>query len=340
MRGKPKRKPTASGTQNKFPILISYAYLRKMPEAAIDWWVSQQDIYLLLDSGAFTAWSSGKPIVVADYIAFLKDWGHRFSAGYMALDVVKEPKPTRKNLYQMLEAGLKPIPVHVFGEDEAWLNELYTYNDWVALVVRQQMGDPESFIDRVLRLKMQWAAGRKVHWFGYIKQQQIQKWKPYSCDGSAWASCFLFGVLKCYLGGGKWVSFTRKSLIGKPIPRLLKAVLFDVGIPLSDIYQPNRWKRGRKNGYKHDSIIPFVGTCASWVRYVQDIQVRFKTQLFLAMMPAKRFDNELVFRFWSGIEGRYFPIRGFSHVPEQRGRTRVGRDGFRRAPSLLDSTKD
>jgi len=303
LRISPKKKTQIEKPATKIPVLISYAYLRKAAPEIIEWWASQPELEVIVDSGAYTAWASGDPIDVADYIAWLKDWGHRFWR-YFALDVVKEPKPTRQNLFKMWDAGLDPVPVHVFGEDEAWMNELYEHTDFIAVVIRQQMGDPDSFIRRVLPLKMQWAAGRKVHWFGYTNHKQITKWKPYSCDTSSWASGTFFGTAKVYYGKGRWKAFCHADTINGPMPKILGEALREYGYSYEKAQDANLWKRVISQGLESDEFIPHWITVNSWIKFVRDIKKHFGTDLYLALLPASWSDNELVFRAFSGQKGR------------------------------------
>ena len=59
--------------------------------------------------------ATGQVVALADYMAFLREHGALFDR-YLALDVVGEPEATDRNLHAMLDAGLRPIPVHVRGD--------------------------------------------------------------------------------------------------------------------------------------------------------------------------------------------------------------------------------
>lgn len=99
---------------------------------------------LMLDSGAFSAWTQKKEIDIDEYIAFIQRWKD-YIKYYINLDSIpKDPmkNPTKQeaeeaaqkswdNLKYMESKGLTPLPVYHRGEDLQWLqkmiNEGYTY---------------------------------------------------------------------------------------------------------------------------------------------------------------------------------------------------------------------
>jgi hypothetical protein len=92
---------------------------------------------IMVDSGAFSAWTKDKEINLDEYISFIKRFEDDISY-YINLDVIPgDPgrKPTAKeidfsankgweNYQKMLEEGLNPIPVFHFGEDIKWLRRI------------------------------------------------------------------------------------------------------------------------------------------------------------------------------------------------------------------------
>jgi len=65
---------------------------------------------IFLDSGAYSAMTQGKPIKVADYIAFVKEVKH-LVAHYANLDVIGDHIQTQRNQEEMEKAGLSPVPI-------------------------------------------------------------------------------------------------------------------------------------------------------------------------------------------------------------------------------------
>lgn len=93
--------------------------------------IPPQNVNILLDSSAYTAWSQGHEISLSDYIDFIHKHRGSITGGYVALDVIPGRRGTRKpnpsevedaaqrgyaNLCEMRKAGLDPMPVFHYGE--------------------------------------------------------------------------------------------------------------------------------------------------------------------------------------------------------------------------------
>jgi hypothetical protein len=78
---------------------------------------------ILLDSGAFSAWNTGKNISPIDYMRFINENEPYLNGGrYIALDVVNEPMLTRFYYEIMRYKGYSPIPVYHYGDDISYLD--------------------------------------------------------------------------------------------------------------------------------------------------------------------------------------------------------------------------
>lgn len=152
----------------KLPVLISYAYLRDKTDDVVRSLLARSDVEILLDCGAFTAANTGQDdIDLGDYMRWIDKWrAHLF--GYIALDKVGDPVTTERNLRTMLANGFEPIPVHVLGDDERRMDELFDLTYWVALGGLRRPGRAHAPLSYV-KSKMAWAKGRNVHWLGYTR---------------------------------------------------------------------------------------------------------------------------------------------------------------------------
>lgn len=284
--------------QPKLPVLISYAYLREEPEEKIRECLTRPDVEILLDCGAFTVANTGQDeIELSDYMAFLERW-HDHLFGYIALDRLGDPVTTERNLQTMLAQGLKPIPVHVLGDDEARMDELFGYSDWVAFggLRRPHRGPaPLSY----LKAKMAWAKGRNVHWLGYTRARSIATWKPYSVDCSNFTQGSRFGQFDIYLGRGRWVAFepgskktrSKGSLRGSDMP-LASNVLARLerwGYRTDELLDESKWRGKESGGNVVKKTIDerrIAGTLAfSFVEYSLDTREVLGTRFFLAASP-------------------------------------------------------
>jgi len=88
--------------------------------------MSQKNLGLFLDSGAYSAYSTGVPVNLGEYANFIKGL-QKITDGltvYANLDVIGDPEATLANQKQMEEWGLNPLPCFHCGED---FNLLKTY---------------------------------------------------------------------------------------------------------------------------------------------------------------------------------------------------------------------
>jgi hypothetical protein len=267
----------------KFPLLTSYAYARKWSADRWDAVANDDRFELLLDSGAFSAFNSGQEIALPDYMQFVEKYGDRL-CGYMLLDKLQDPAQTEKNLLTMRGAGLAPIPIHVFGDDEARMNDLFAASPWVALggFRRPHRGSaPASYV----KAKMTWASGRRVHWLGYTNHAMVRAFKPYSCDSSNYAYTAQYGYLLLYLGAGEWTAFYRddwfgtrgtamtKKLEDKQFRARVRSAVAALGIDPGRLDVPEEWK-------EHHEVCE--ATMRSYVRHILDVRVHVGTREFLA----------------------------------------------------------
>ena len=270
----------------KTPILVSYAYLRSTPESTVAKLLENPRFEVLIDSGGFTAKNVGHEIDIEEYMAWLKRWGkHLF--GYVALDKIGDPVQTEINLKRMLDAGLKPLPVHVWGDDEERMDELFSWADWVALggLRRPMRGhSPKEYVKQ----KMIWAKGRNVHWLGYTKETMLRSFRPFSCDSSNFIAGQKWGLCWIYLGKGRWREITSpKHKKGKHVeivsefadPDVRKA-LKDYGADPAKFADPEHW---RGSYYTGETTRPSGVTVYSFVRYASDFMRRFGVRVFLAI---------------------------------------------------------
>ena len=271
----------------RFPILISYAYARMRAEDFAVY-ASDPNIEVLLDCGAFTAKNTGKEILLGDYCTFLDKWGPRLFR-YLALDKVGDPVETESNLKEMIRQGYAPVPVHVLGDDERRMDELFEVSDYVALAGfrRPKRGacSPEY-----VKAKMRWARGRDVHWLGYVREEMIGAFKPFSCDSSSWDRARMYGGVDIYIGNGRWVASDYRNRQKILRSREALDVLTGLGFSVRDIHDERLWRRNLKLGIPDSRFLSAMVTTDSWVRYVIDVRKRWGTRLFIATSLADDLD--------------------------------------------------
>lgn len=271
--------------RSKFPMLVSYAFLMDEKPEVVKKILTNPDVEILLDSGAFTGFTIGKEIAMDKYLAFLDQWG-KYLFGYIALDKLGDPKQTETNLKIMLKEGFKPIPVHVRGDNQKRMDELFEMSDWVACGGFMRPG--KGHCDKTyVKEKMKWAKGRNVHWLGYTRFPMIKIFKPYSCDCSSWSYGIRFGWLQTYRGFGKFGINQWKDFQEKGLDRIDMKAVRDAGFSSIDLQNKARWRHSKGHEgdtlFKHSVLMQV--NILSWVRYIRDVRENLGTRLFLATLP-------------------------------------------------------
>lgn len=163
-------------------LLVSYFYLEPFLKnqaryAYRDW---------VMDSGAFSAYNSGKSIVLQDYIDTCK----RLLAEdptlveIYALDVIGDYKASRKNCEEMWRQGVKAIPCFHHGSPWDELKSLARDYPKIALggVAYARGNKKMKFAEQAFARV--WP--KKLHGFGYGSQKQIMALPWHSVDATNW----------------------------------------------------------------------------------------------------------------------------------------------------------
>lgn len=164
-------------------VLVSYAY-RRMYEpmrkaARVRHWV--------LDSGAFTAHASGKPIDLQEFIDYsLKMLEEdKLLKHVFGLDVIGNHEASMRNVEEMVRQGIEAIPtVHSSAPTEA-MQECRKYPR-VALggMVGMHRKAQQQFIEQAFSvLWPKW-----LHAFGMTNEKLLMRFPFASCDATSWES--------------------------------------------------------------------------------------------------------------------------------------------------------
>jgi hypothetical protein len=148
-------------------------------------------VSLFLDSGAYSAWSQGKAIVLTDYIKFIKEHENEIEV-YANLDVIGKPEATWKNQMIMEEAGLSPLPVFHYGEETIWLKRILDRDyDYMSLggMVPISITKLLPWLDYLFKIYLTDRNGMprlKVHGFGMTSLKIMLRYPWYSVDSTSW----------------------------------------------------------------------------------------------------------------------------------------------------------
>lgn len=168
-------------------------------------------VELFLDSGAYSAWSQGKEINIDDYISFIKE-NEQVIDVYANLDVIGNAQATWANQIYMENAGLHPLPVFHYGEDEKWLQRILSRKyEYISLggMVPISTKDLFQWLDHIWLDYLVDKDGYpivKVHGFGLTSLRLMLRYPWYSVDSTSWVVTGRMGSI--YIPrqkGGKWI---------------------------------------------------------------------------------------------------------------------------------------
>ncbi len=179
---------------------------------------------MMIDSGAFTAWSGGKPVNIKKLITYsqrlVSEYGDKHDFVFISLDVMpgkRGEEPTRQQLkdsmrqsyenyieYKEALDGYTVIPVYHSGEPLS-LRDLYLkHTDHICLSMNQAMGEK----DRVAWASRVQLPGIKLHGLAATGVQMIRYVDWYSVDSASW-------IMASAMGNIYWS--TEKGIITLPI---------------------------------------------------------------------------------------------------------------------------
>ena len=207
----PKWELEAVTLQPPYSILASYYAFKNDPDIIRDCLKKNYDI--LIDCGAFSAESSGKPINIVEYCEFLK---YTEAITYAGLDVIGNAKATRENNeFMVKEYGLRPIPTFHLGstiEDLASIaSGQYPYIALGGLVFNSGV---TSHCDQVWSWILKNNPKLRVHGFGVTNIELMDRYPWYSIDSSSFKSGKRYGRPSMLWNGMNWKTFSEEEFIG------------------------------------------------------------------------------------------------------------------------------
>lgn len=178
-------------------MLVSYAFFAKDNLASLR--AAMPCGRLLIDSGAFTALSTGKRIELAAYADFLTTWQGAYDHA-VTLDVIGDPAATARNTRKLQAMGHRVMPVFTRGGTVADFDAMVKDSGYVC--VGGGVGMPTDLLVRRLRALQLRAQehGGGIHALGVGNLDGLRKIRPYSADASNVSSAFRFGTVIAYDG--------------------------------------------------------------------------------------------------------------------------------------------
>lgn len=166
---------------------------------------------MIIDSGAFTAWSVGKPVQLADLLAYndklIRDYGDRHEFMFIALDKIPGERGRRAtqgeidsaiivsyNNFVTMQQHLHPrtvLPVYHSGEDRRLLECYLKLTDYICLSMDQGMSEHS---------RLEWAKraivpGARFHGLAATGNRMVSEVAWHSVDSSSWLTVGSMGGL-------------------------------------------------------------------------------------------------------------------------------------------------
>lgn len=165
-------------------LLCSYWYFKNKPLSDFCRELGYRP-EILLDSGAYSAFTTGKYVNLLDYIDYIRA-NRDYISRYITLDVIGNPQMTLLIWDLMNAAGLAPVPVIHYGDDLELLK--YYLAEDTNLVA---LGGTVPICDK--NVVAEWCSEVKrkhpdvdLHLLGSSSHKIIECGAVSSCDSSAW----------------------------------------------------------------------------------------------------------------------------------------------------------
>ena len=150
---------------------------------------------MFLDSGAFSAWSKGKPIDLHAYVDFVREH-HAIFDTVAALDVIGDGHASLNNwlamTYALPEVGDKIMPVYHEGDDLALLDQYVAGARVVGVGRTDGRGDEDKTLQLYDDVFNRHPHG-KFHAFGNSNPKTLEPYPFDSFDSTTWERDSVYG---------------------------------------------------------------------------------------------------------------------------------------------------
>ena len=265
----------------KLNVLMSYPYMTKDAREYLEGKDPGQ-FRLIVDSGAYSAWTKGRRVDLKEYVSFLKNLPTDWDLRTVQLDVIGNPEATYANWQTMLSAGLSDVmPVFTRGADPGVLEEFYKFAKVIMFggIVKGEKN----------REYIKWFTeqnnDRPVHWLGFVDVPFLLRYRPYSVDSSAISTTQRYSRMSYYMGGGVLSGINRVDFTRAPKKAFLKSTRAR-GFTTDEIRllgEESKWHGGARtlakgNGTGFASFVSF----AHHVYRAIDVERNIGTRIYLA----------------------------------------------------------
>ena len=267
-------------------ILVSYYFARRDADRW-DYWLreaSQQGWSILIDSGAFSAFTQRDTIDLDAYCRFLER-REPLLWDYIALDVVNDAPSTLRNLQAMVMRGLQPMPVLTEDMPTDRVPELMATSQNERVCIAGPTHWPTSAVMARMRLAGQVAPRAALHGLGLTRETAAWRCGASSVDSSTWAVGTRYGKLSTFsmqAGCTQHDWRVLRSSDRNAWPRSVQALVLRAGISREDV-DAEWFARGAMSGLN-------LITCLAWLQFAEfaarrNVRFFFATTSLQQLMP-------------------------------------------------------
>lgn len=233
---------------------------------------------LLIDSGAFTDNTLGRPPMdVFKWLAKMRairseflEHGLADLAGIIMLDVIRNPKATRRNYETILDYGddLPILPVITPGASEDDIQRYLDTSDYIFIGGTQAQSSKDR--RRVRDLERALPDTHRRHWLGFTRHDYMLRYRPFSVDSSSISRGARWPDTAVLDRTGKIVARGRDGRWSAEDKRLARAMGFDADL----LEMPKGYTQDYKSIHACVSI-------AAHLRYAVSLEERIGTRYYI-----------------------------------------------------------
>ncbi len=270
----------------KLNLLFAYPYLDENNVKLLSSY-PRDKFRLVVDSGAFSVFNSGKIIKFEEYTGFLDSINHLKCDAAVQLDVVFNPSKTHMNYQKHLDRGDNVCPVFTRGDKWSYFENLLEQDKYIFVGGVQGGSGATEFAKYILERTQT----KKIHYLAFVRPNWLNHYKPYSVDCSSWSTSARFGSLQLYVGNGRIKTLSRSNFLKRPNTELLKsfeALGFDINM-VKLLTKEISWRSARPwidINPLHDTdnisnLNTLISLC-SYIKYSVEAQNKIGTKIYLA----------------------------------------------------------
>lgn len=140
---------------------------------------------LVLDSGAFSVYNSGKVLDINDFISVAKESN---ADEIFALDKIGDYGQSQANTIKMWNAGIKAIPVYHIGEPVSYLDWCCKYTPVQKIALGSSAKSRMIWLNQQFKYVWDKYGPTKIHGFGMASFKAVDSFPFDSVDASSWAT--------------------------------------------------------------------------------------------------------------------------------------------------------